>query len=107
MLKREVQKSEEEARRNQSIINEYKQICTQLGKRLEEEQFHFNQILQQLQVDPNCSSYLETCSKQFGSLFNNTGVTAASIVSSIVPTDLDVDKIESRTEQRVSSLEDL
>ena len=57
MLQREVQRAEGESRRNQSIINDYKQICSKLGNRLEEEQSRAKEIWQRLQDTlSNCSS---------------------------------------------------
>ena len=57
MLQREVQRAEGENRRNQSIISDYKQICSKLGHRLEEEQSHVKDVWQRLQDTlSNCSS---------------------------------------------------
>ncbi len=57
MLQREVQRAEEENRRNQSIISDYKQICSKLGNRLEEEQSRVKEVWQRLQDTlSNCSS---------------------------------------------------
>lgn len=62
MLQREVQRAEEDARRNQSIIADYKQICTKLGRRLEEHQLRASQTWEQLQATiadcPHCSGLL-------------------------------------------------
>lgn len=62
MLQREVQRAEEESRRNQSIITDYKQICSKLGHRLEEQQSRASQVWEQLQSTlaecPNCSGLL-------------------------------------------------
>ncbi|XP_037082185.1 rab GTPase-activating protein 1-like, partial [Pollicipes pollicipes] len=46
LLKREVQKSESELQRNASIIDDYKQICSQLSARLEKEQAASNSEIQ-------------------------------------------------------------
>lgn len=66
MLQREVQRAEDEGRRSQSIIADYKQICSKLGRRLEEEQSRAKEVWQRLQGTlsdcPNCSSLLDDVS---------------------------------------------
>ena len=66
MLQREVQRAEEESRRNQSIIADYKQICSKLGRRLEEQQSRASQVWEQLQSTlaecPHCSGLLSDLS---------------------------------------------
>ena len=79
MLQREVQKAEIENRRNQSIITEYKQICSQLSLRLEQEQAEAKQILQRLQSSiSDCSS----CSK---SVDNLSGLLDSKLSNSVIP----------------------
>lgn len=62
MLQREVQRAEEDARRSQSIIADYKQICSKLGRRVEEEQSRAKQVWQTVQATlsdcSNCSPLL-------------------------------------------------
>lgn len=71
MLQREVQRAEEEGRRNQSIISDYKQICSQLGRRLEEEQTRAKDFWQQwsttLSDCPNCCAVVEDLSNLIAS----------------------------------------
>lgn len=66
MLQREVQRSEEENRRNQAIIADYKQICSKLTRRLETEQSRAKDIWQRLQGTlsdcSNCSCLLDDVS---------------------------------------------
>jgi predicted nuclease with TOPRIM domain len=63
MLQREVQRAEEEGRRSQSIIADYKQICSKLTKRLECEQSRAKEVFERLQCSlsdsPNYSSLLD------------------------------------------------
>lgn len=63
MLQREIQKAEGESRRNQSIIGDYKKICSKLGRRLEEQQTRAKGIHQQLKGTlsdcPNCAALLD------------------------------------------------
>ena len=63
MLQREVQRAEEEGRRSQSIIADYKQICSKLTKRLEGEQSRAKEVFERLQCSlsdsPNYSSLLD------------------------------------------------
>lgn len=66
MLQREVQRAEEEGRRSQSIIADYKQICSKLGRRLDEEQSRAKEVWQRLQSTltdcSSCSSLLDDIS---------------------------------------------
>jgi len=105
MLQREVQKAEIENRRNQSIITEYKQICSQLSLRLEQEQAEAKQILQRLQSSiSDCSS----CSK---SVDNLSGLLDSKLSNSVIPeSDVSVnchplEPTNSEVEQRVRELE--
>lgn len=63
MLQREVQRAEEEGRRSQSIIADYKQICSKLTRRLEGEQSRAKEVFERLQASlsdsPNYSSLLD------------------------------------------------
>jgi len=71
MLKRELQRAEEEARRSQSIIVDYKQICSQLGRRLEEQQSRTKDTWQQwkstLSDCPKCSALVDDLSSLIAS----------------------------------------
>ena len=66
MLQREVLRAEEEGRRSQSIIADYKQICSKLGRRLEDEQSRAKEVWQRLQDTlsdcSNCSGLLDDVS---------------------------------------------
>lgn len=101
MLQREVQKAEVENRRNQSIITDYKQICSQLSQRLEQEQNETKQILQRLQ---SAVSGCHNCSK---SAENISGLLDSKSSSSVIPeSDISVSchpsvQTNSQTEQRV------
>lgn len=63
MLQREVQRAEEEGRRSQSIIADYKLICSKLTRRLEGEQSRAKEVFARLQStlsdSPNHSSLLD------------------------------------------------
>ena len=84
MLQREVQRAEEESRRSQSIITDYKQICSKLGRRLEEEQSRAKDIWQQwkgtLSDCPNCSALVNDLS----GLINGSDHQSASPDQSVV-----------------------
>ena len=63
MLQREVQRAEEESRRSQTIIADYKQICSKLTRRLEGEQSRAKEVFERLQCSlsdsPNYSCLLD------------------------------------------------
>ena len=50
MYRREMEKAESDARRNTSIIADYKQICSQLSERLEKQQTGARQEMDRLRV---------------------------------------------------------
>ncbi|XP_046442776.1 rab GTPase-activating protein 1-like isoform X3 [Daphnia pulex] len=63
MLQREVQRAEEEGRRSQTIIADYKLICSKLTRRLEGEQSRAKEVFERLQCSlsdsPNYSGLLD------------------------------------------------
>jgi len=69
MLKREVERAEDEARRNKSIIGDYKAICTRLGQRLELQQAHAAELWQLLR-SPALLAATGSCSDRLEQLWN-------------------------------------
>ena len=107
MLQREIQRAEVENRRNQSIISDYKQICSQLGQRLEHEEAEIGQIVQRLRTTvsdcPDCSKNVENLSELIDSKSSNSvfqeGVSPVSFNPSVSANE--------QFEQQASSLFDL
>jgi len=105
MLQREVQKAEVENQRNQSIITDYKQICSQLSQRLEQEQSETKLILQRLRSSvsdcPGCSKSVENLSVLLDCNPSNSEIAEADVSVSCHP----LVSTNSQTEQRVRELE--
>ena len=105
MLKREVQRAEEESKRNQSIISDYKQICKQLNQRLEEQQGRSTQLWQHLQDSfsscSTCSPLLTTLAAEFESQKSNTGTFSGNSSPTSLEARSNSLSIESRFEQQV------
>ena len=116
MLKREVQRAEDDARRSQSIIADYKQICNQLGQRLEDEQRRTARV-KQLMADNlssccNCSAVLEQLSGELEAESSEAtpsggsrGGSGRSSTSPETKPKLQLTSAESRFEQQVRELE--
>lgn len=61
LLKREVEKGDQEAKRNTAIIADYKNICSQLSERLDKEQAANAQTINSYKVCTGHTSLTSTC----------------------------------------------
>ncbi|KAF8782125.1 Rab GTPase-activating protein 1 like protein [Argiope bruennichi] len=95
MCRRELQRSEAENLKNETIISQYKQICKQLNCRLEKEQLASKQVLELIKTRTSACDY---CSKYMDTIIPNLA-NSKSHLESLSNTNTDANAAESQARE--------